>query len=204
MILAIHWNKLDYHTRAFMPWKLMSEKPHSVDQSLLLDYVSGNLLSVLSGSIRRRHVPVIISTVGSLTILLVTVFSTGLFVLQSTTIHKRTPVSVSSTFDGARFNTSVVDVFPVLATSSTLSGNLSMQYPPNTNADYAVESFNLKTALDGQPRSQPLEDLTDNICRSGCIEVCGCGGVPRGSRLQDRFRQLNISYNQCLQLDYRG
>ena len=152
MILAIYWNKLDYHTKAFMPWKLMSEKVHSVDQSLFLDYISGNLLTALSGSIRRRHMPVVISTIGSLTIILVTVLSTGLFVLQSTSIHKSTTVSVSSTFDGAQFNTSAVDVFPVLATSSILSGNLSMQYLPNTNADYAVDSFSLKTILEGQPR----------------------------------------------------
>jgi hypothetical protein len=149
-MVAIYWNKLDYHIRAFMPWKLMSEKPQSTDESLLLDYVSGNMLSVLSGSIRYRHVPVLTSTIGSLTIILVTVFSTGLFVLQSSSIHERTAVSVMSTFDGTRFNTSAVDSFPILAVSSILSGNLSIEYPASTNADYAVDTFGLQATLDGQ------------------------------------------------------
>ena len=151
-MLAIYWNKLDYHTKALMPWKLMSEKPRSADQSLLLDYVSDNVLAVLSGAIWHRHLPVIASTIGSLTIILVTVFSTGLFVLQPTSIHASTAISLLSTFNGNEFNISAVDSFPVLAVSSILSGNLSIDYPSSTNADYAVDSFGLKATLDGEPQ----------------------------------------------------
>jgi hypothetical protein len=123
-MLTIYWNKLDHHTKTLMPWKLMFKKPQLADGSLLLDYVSGNLFTVLTGAIRHRHVPVIVSTMGSLIIILVTVSSTGLFVLQSTFVHKDTAVSVSSAFDGAQFNASAADSFPVLAASSILSGNL--------------------------------------------------------------------------------
>jgi hypothetical protein len=151
-MLAFYWNKLDYHTKAFMPWKLMSKKPQSADQSLLLDYVSGDLLFVLKGAIRHRHVPVITSTVGSLIIILVTVLSTGLFVLQPTSMYENTTISVQSHFDGTRFKASTVDIFPVLAASSILSGNLSIVYPPSTNKDYAVDHFSVQTTLDGESK----------------------------------------------------
>jgi hypothetical protein len=149
-ILAFYWNKLDYHTKALMPWKLMSENPQSADQSLLLDYVSGNPLVVLSGAIWHRHVPVIASAIGSLIIVVVTVSSTGLFVLQPTLVREETMVSVLSSFDTAQANISAVDSFPVLAASSILSGNLSINYPPNTNIDYAVDTFRVQPNLDGQ------------------------------------------------------
>jgi hypothetical protein len=148
-ILAFYWKKLDYHTKALTPWKLMSEKPRPADQSMLLDYVSGNPLSVLRRAIRYRHVPVITSTVGSLIIILVTVFSTGLFVLQPTLLHGGTTVSVLSAFEGTRFDATAVDSFPVLAISSIFSGNLSLNYPPNTNVDHAVDNFSLQTTLNG-------------------------------------------------------
>jgi hypothetical protein len=127
----------------------MSEKPRPADQSMLLDYVSGNPLSVLRRAIRYRHVPVITSTVGSLIIILVTVFSTGLFVLQPTLLHGGTTVSVLSAFEGTRFDATAVDSFPVLAISSIFSGNLSLNYPPNTNVDHAVDNFSLQTTLNG-------------------------------------------------------
>jgi hypothetical protein len=149
-MLAFYWNKLDYHTKALMPWKLMSEKPQPADQSVLLDYVSGNLFTVLLGAIRHQHVPVITSTTGSIIIILVTVFSTGLFVLQPTLLHEKTTVTVTSTFDGTRFNASVVDSFPLVVVSSILSGNLSIDYPLSTNMDYAVDTFRIQATLDGQ------------------------------------------------------
>ena len=148
--LAFYWNKLDYHTKALMPWKLMSEKPQLADQSLLLDYTSGNILTVLSSSVRHKHVPVITSTIGSLVIILITVFSTGLFVLQSIVLHEMTNVTVSSTFDGSKFRPSAVDSFPILVISSIFSGNLSIEYPPGTGVEYAVDKFSVGTALDGK------------------------------------------------------
>jgi hypothetical protein len=148
-MLAFYWTKLDYHVKALIPWKLMSEKPQLADQSLLLDYVSSNPIVVLSGALQHRHTPVIASAIGSLIIVLVTVFSTGLFVLESTLIHEGTTVSVLSAFDGTSFNATAVDSYPILAVSSILSGNLSMDYPPSTNIDHAVDIFSLQTTLYG-------------------------------------------------------
>jgi hypothetical protein len=174
--LAFYWNKLDYHTKVLMPWKLMSEKPQPADRSLLLDYVSGNPAVVLSGAIRRRHVPVIASATGSLIIILVTVFSTGLFVLQPTLTHKGTMVSVLSTFDGSHFDASTVDSFPFVVVASILSGNMSIAYPPDTNMDYAVDTFGVQAILDGQSQRnfqepQLMLSVGPNASKSGNVET---------------------------------
>jgi hypothetical protein len=126
-MLAFYWNRLDYHAKALMPWKLMFQRPQSAERNLLLDYVSGNLLNVLFGAIRHRHVPVITSTM----------------------IDRTTKISVLTTFDGTKFNASAVDSFPVLVASSILSGNLSIDYPSDTNIDYAVDAFSVQATLDG-------------------------------------------------------
>jgi hypothetical protein len=128
----------------------MSEKQQSADQSLLLDYISANPLMVLCGAIRHAHVPVITSTIGSLIVILVTVFSTGIFVLQPTLMLENTTVSVLDRFDGSRFNANAVDSFPVLVVSSILSGNLSVDYPSGTGIDYAVNTFSIQHSLNGQ------------------------------------------------------
>ncbi|KEQ75647.1 hypothetical protein M436DRAFT_62036 [Aureobasidium namibiae CBS 147.97] len=179
--LAFYWNKLDYHTKALMPWKLMSEKPQSVDQSLLLDYVSGNPLGVLSGARKYRHVPVIASTTGSLVIVLVTVFFTGLFISQSTLVHEGTTVSVSSAFDGTQFDATAVNSFPILAVSSILSDNLSIDYPPDTNVNYAVGGFSLETTLHGSnaSKSGTVEAFQATLdCSNGSINATSVTAQP--------------------------
>jgi hypothetical protein len=149
-MLAFYWNRLDYHTRALMPWKLMSEKPQSVDRSLLLDYVSDNPLAVLSRAVWRRHLPVVASAMGSMMIILVTVFSTGLFVLQPESMVLTKKISMTSTLDQRLSHDTGVDNFPVLFASSMLSGNLSLDYPPGTFGTLAVETFSVPGTSDGQ------------------------------------------------------
>jgi hypothetical protein len=133
-----------------MPWKLMSEKPQSVDRSLLLDYVSDNPLAVLSRAVWRRHLPVVASAMGSMMIILVTVFSTGLFVLQPESMVLTKKISMTSTLDQRLSHDTGVDNFPVLFASSMLSGNLSLDYPPGTFGTLAVETFSVPGTSDGQ------------------------------------------------------
>lgn len=126
-----------------MPWKLMAGSPQTAKakDSLLLDYVSPNPLVVLWKSLRAKHWPVLISVIGSQLIILVTVISTSLFVLESTTVQqKKVPMTVRR-FDASNFNASLVDALPVLAVSSIMSGNISVTYPSHTNEFIAIEPF---------------------------------------------------------------
>jgi len=125
-----------------MPWKLVSQRQHLVEEDLQLDYISPNFLVLLWTSIRLRHIPVVTSTMGSLLIVLVTVTSTGLFVSEQKTLEETGTMSVMSRFDTASLNESTtIDSFPVLIATSILSGNLSIEYPLYTNEFYAAEPF---------------------------------------------------------------
>jgi hypothetical protein len=124
-----------------MPWKLMSEKSQAASNSLLLDYITPNVLIVIQKSARARHFPVLVAVFGSLMVVFTTVTSTGLFSLQITEVERDTTMDVVRKFDATRSDLSSVDAAPVLLVSGILSANLSMGYPEYTNQQFAVEWF---------------------------------------------------------------
>jgi hypothetical protein len=180
-MLAVLWGRLEYDTRVLMPWKLVLSSSHkdTSKRGLALDYVSPNPFTALWTSARARDWPVFITALGSQLITVITVVSTGLFVLQPTLVNRNdTRMTASARFDTSSFNTSLVDGLPILVASSFLAGNLSVTYPPNTNGIYAIEPFN---AL-GQPTSRCARDVdmrriysltprfgSQQICHPYCI-----------------------------------
>ncbi|KAG9692561.1 hypothetical protein KCU95_g7404, partial [Aureobasidium melanogenum] len=140
-VLAVFWGALEYQTKITMPWKLMAGSPRTAKDTLLLDYISPNPIVVLWKSMRAKHWPVLVSVFGSQLIILVTIISTGLSVLESTIVQqKEVPMTVRR-FDDTNFDASLVDALPVLAVSSIMSGNISVAYPSHTNEFIAIEPF---------------------------------------------------------------
>ena len=120
----------------------MSDGAQPAKSSLMLDYVSPNPIVVLWRSASAKHWPVFIAVLGSQLIILATVLSTGLFVLQRTVVlHNNAPMHVDGRFDDSEFNAALVNGLPVLAVSSLMSGNLTVPYPSYTNEEYAIEPF---------------------------------------------------------------
>ncbi|KAG9643529.1 hypothetical protein KCV04_g4624, partial [Aureobasidium melanogenum] len=140
-ILAIFWGALEYQTKVMMPWKLMADEPQTAKDSLLLDYVSPNPVIVLWKSLRAKHWPVVVTVLGSQLIILVTVISTGIFVLEPTLVQrKETPMAVRK-FNNSNLNITIVNALPVLAVSGIMSGNISVAYPAYRNQFSAIEPF---------------------------------------------------------------
>ena len=133
-----------------MAWKLISKEPRPTLKILSIDYVSQNFVVSLWKSIRSRHVPVISATLGSLAIILATVTSTGLFVLQSELIDGNNTVSITSSFQDVEFNSTTVDGFPALTVYSIMSDDSTLPYPPYTNKDYAVDAFKVESCVYGR------------------------------------------------------
>lgn len=119
----------------------MSGSPQTAKDSLLLDYVSPNPIVVLWKSMRAKHWPVLVSVFCSQLIILVTVISTGLFVLESIVVQQKGVPMAVRRFDASNFDVTLVDALPVLAVSSIMSGNISVAYPSHTNEFIAVEAF---------------------------------------------------------------
>ena len=146
-ILAVYWGNLEYRVRVRIPWKLMSNKPQSAKQSVLLDYVSPVQPVVLYSSTRARHWPVLTAAVGSVIITALTVVSTSLFVLEPMLLEQHhVPMAFSSRINNTLLDQSIIDFTPVLSALTILSGNLSMAYPLGTNQQYATEVFDADEA----------------------------------------------------------
>lgn len=119
----------------------MAGSPRTAKDTLLLDYISPNSIVVLWESTRAKHWPVLVSVFGSQLIVLVTIISTGLFVLESTIVQQKEVLMTVRRFDDTNFDASLVDALPVLAVSSIMSGNISVAYPSHTNEFIAIEPF---------------------------------------------------------------
>ncbi|KAI1272127.1 hypothetical protein F5Y07DRAFT_392266 [Xylaria sp. FL0933] len=101
------WAQVDYSTKILMPWKEMRQGRTEPERSVLLDYISPPIAMVFSRAMQKRHWAVMASILGILLIQLATVFSTGLFVLESTILKQGgIPIAIKSVFNGSDFHLS--------------------------------------------------------------------------------------------------
>ncbi|KAI1815765.1 hypothetical protein GGS20DRAFT_584201 [Poronia punctata] len=101
------WFQVDYSNKILTPWREMRQDGTPADRSLLLDYVSPYILTVREWNPKTLFLS---SPSPDLNPLAregpLTVFSTGLFVLESTLLEKEVPASVLGSFNGSDFHLS--------------------------------------------------------------------------------------------------
>ncbi|OQE25189.1 hypothetical protein PENSTE_c006G07048 [Penicillium steckii] len=103
-IITAGWTQVEYRAAQLMPWILMRQGPASPSESIFLDYISPWNIISLYQSLKKKHFLVSLCISGSLLLHGVTVFSTGLFELQSVPISHQTSLSVPNKFSDANFN----------------------------------------------------------------------------------------------------
>ncbi|KAI0515136.1 hypothetical protein F5B22DRAFT_636688 [Xylaria bambusicola] len=120
VILSL-WAQIDYSSKILTPWQEMRRAPTEAEKSVLVDYISPPMLIVFWRAMKRHHWAVMASILGILLIQLATVFSTGLFVLEPTTLSlSNVPMTVGSSFNGSDFR--------LTNTSTSLSTGPSILY----------------------------------------------------------------------------
>ncbi|KAG9557915.1 hypothetical protein KCU71_g10548, partial [Aureobasidium melanogenum] len=193
-ILAVYWGHLEYRVRVLMPWKLMSDKPQPAKQSVLLDYVSPMQPIVIFASARARHWPVLTAAIGSILIIVMTVISTSLFVLEQTDLEQnQVPMTISSRINDSAFDQNVIDSSPVLSALTIVSGNLSMKYPLGTNQQYAADVFGTSKEADGisSLRTARVNVTTSDLdCHNGKI-------IHSQFLAEENYLQVNVSDGSC-------
>lgn len=140
IIVAGVWGQVEYRTKQLMPWKLMGQTPRPASQSLLLDYVSDWNVVTLFRALKHCHWVVAIAVLGTLLLKLLTVASTGLFMLQNVHVSNvHTELTAEATFSGTGYNSADVDSNAAL----TVVGNkfLNLPYPVGTTDKYAFAPF---------------------------------------------------------------
>ncbi|KAF2145883.1 uncharacterized protein K452DRAFT_340388 [Aplosporella prunicola CBS 121167] len=137
-LFSVLWSQIDYRTRSIMPWVLMARKLQTADRSVLLDYVSPNLVSAWIKAIKAKDIPVAISIFGAVLNKLLIILSTSLFTLD---IVNYTTASITTeggkSFVASAFNASLVNQEPVARVFGT--EHLEMGYTIGTSKKYAAE-----------------------------------------------------------------
>ncbi|KAG9650167.1 hypothetical protein KCU64_g9164, partial [Aureobasidium melanogenum] len=192
--LAVYWGHLEYRVKVLMPWKLMSNKPQPAGQSVLLDYVSPMQPVVLLSSARASHWPVLTAAIGSILIIVMTVVSTSLFVLEQTVLEQdQVPMTVSSRINDSSFDQNVIDSSPVLSALTIISGNLSMEYPLGTNQQFATDVFSPSKEAVG---ISSLLKARVNVTTSDLD--CRHGNITHSQFLaEENYLQVDVSDGSC-------
>ncbi|KAI9718639.1 MAG: hypothetical protein M1828_006647 [Chrysothrix sp. TS-e1954] len=132
------WYRVDYDARKSMPWYKLS-RVSSADQSILLDYISKPVFVTFWQAIKHGHYPVAITNAVSLLIKLMSIVSTGLFVLSLNVLVTRdASLTTTSTFG----STNLVSSPNATAYEVYYASNV-LDYPQQswTVDQYATQSF---------------------------------------------------------------
>lgn len=127
----------------------MQQRPGAGDQTLLIDFISANMLVAVWRACKSRYWAMLLAIGGSILLRLIIIFSTGLLILEpAIMIDKKAPVASIAQFDSQSFQSSL--------TSDTTAGNSSrlgaaamtyygilkydLPYPNGTLANAAYQS----------------------------------------------------------------
>jgi hypothetical protein len=100
------WRQVDYHCKLMQPWLELRKGSADALNSMLLDYLSPMHVTSLARAIRHRNAPVAASITGFALIKAVMIFSTGMLILAPVTLTERSPVTLTTSFDGGLIWTS--------------------------------------------------------------------------------------------------
>ncbi|KAE8155354.1 hypothetical protein BDV25DRAFT_146520 [Aspergillus avenaceus] len=140
IIVAGCWGQVEYRTKQLIPWQSMHQTPRPASQSLLLDYVSDWNVVAFFRSLKRLHWAVALAILGTLLLKLVTVFSTGLFMLQNVHLtNVSTDLTAQAAFSGKGYTSASVDGNAALNVVGHSLFNLS--HPLGTTDKYAFAPF---------------------------------------------------------------
>ncbi|KAJ5705923.1 hypothetical protein N7536_001612 [Penicillium majusculum] len=127
-ILTAGWMQAEYRAAQLMPWVLMHRGLTPASQSIFLDYMSKWNVVSLYQSLKQKHFLVSLCVAGSLLLNGVTVFSTGLFELDSVPITRPSSLTVPRAFSGANYTATLYDSRSYAACSAFAARNLTRPF----------------------------------------------------------------------------
>ncbi|OQE47474.1 hypothetical protein PENCOP_c001G04178 [Penicillium coprophilum] len=107
-IFTAAWTQAEYRAVQLMPWALMLRGPTPASQSIFLDYLLKLNIVSLYQSLKQRRFLVSLCVAGSLILNGVTVFSTGLFELDSVLFNHPAKLTVPRKFSEADYDPDMI------------------------------------------------------------------------------------------------
>jgi hypothetical protein len=130
---------IELKVKQSMPWHELGNGPASAEKTILLEYMSRTIFGNVWRSIKNRHWAVFMTIIGHLILLLMVVFATGLFTLESTLVTEQGVRFAYNRFDTITTNYSDLNPSPALLNFAIRTHNLS--YPKGTTEDTLVPQF---------------------------------------------------------------
>ncbi|KAI9695228.1 MAG: hypothetical protein M1820_008800 [Bogoriella megaspora] len=141
-ILTLLWGQVEYRAKQIAPWQALAQGPTPARNSLMLDYISPWSGQVLLMSLRARHWPVFLATLGKFILTMLSLFSTGFLTLDTVILPQGPmPFTVNSAFDAGGFKQSDIDgrVYEKFYGMK----QYSLSFPPGTSDQYAFQTFHM-------------------------------------------------------------
>lgn len=137
-LLSTLWAQVDYRARLMMPWMLMAQEPQIATRSVLLDYISPNIITALFDAVKTKDMHVALALFGTILNKLLIIVSTGLFTFASINIDvKPTAMRGGRALSSSGFNVSLVSELPAARVFGIES--LNMSYPFGITSSFATE-----------------------------------------------------------------
>lgn len=166
----------EYRAAQLMPWILMHRGLTPASQSIFLDYMSKWNVVSLYQSLKQKHFLVSLCVAGSLLLNGVTVFSTGLFELDSVAITRPSSLTVPRAFSGANYTATHYDSRSYAACSAFAARNLTRPFglhepyiytPFQPAGSYATENNTIPIGPRYQADIEVIEPSLD--CQNGTV-----------------------------------
>ena len=143
LVVAV-WRQVDYHCKAIAPWSVLREAERGGSENVLLDYISPIQLTSLVNAIKAKHISVVSSITGFLLLKLITLVSTGLFLINLfSTRESAIELTKATTFDGSLYNETAFLTLNDASIVYTAYGILTRDLPVSVGVehDLAYETF---------------------------------------------------------------
>ncbi|ETN42224.1 uncharacterized protein HMPREF1541_04165 [Cyphellophora europaea CBS 101466] len=160
VLLVGLWRQVDYHTKTLMPWDELQRGPVTASKSLLLNYVSPLQIVALFQAFVHNHIPIVATVSSFMFLKIITVFSTGLFILLPKNVSQGNfPLLSLSRFDAAITNDATSA--PVSAYYGSVYQGIPFQ--PGVAIDLAYAPFQYDESRD--------EEIAENATFSADVDA---------------------------------
>jgi hypothetical protein len=166
IIISGFWYLVESNSKLLAPWRAIAERPNTLLHSLRLDYSSEFRYITLFSSAKNAHWNVWIAVVGTFSLNIIILLSTGLL-----TIESRTVVDVDASFTvGTIFNGTSDVKIPTEGLSTTYGLRYGLKYPNGTTSTFAYQS--LKT-IDFATGSTAQLTVDAFYPQASCMKITG-------------------------------
>ncbi|KAF3762845.1 hypothetical protein M406DRAFT_263476 [Cryphonectria parasitica EP155] len=193
-LIAAAFSRVEYQSKISAPWEHMARQASKAADCLLLDYVSEFQLVTIYKALRNRDFTVAATTIISLMIKLMIVFSTGLITLSLTRVHRDSVAMIlQDRFTNDNTALAAADTLPYFILQGLIGSNLT--YPMGISRDFAFQS--VQTGLPSTAQSQVSVDGLTNSLVCEAIDLNMTGSAPPDPHYSENTMNLTITARDC-------